>query len=150
MTALAANKERRKRNVGGISEFAYTPAASTQFYEGGLVCINASGLLVKAADTVNFRIVGVCTENYLSPASGARKVNVEFGHEEWFPCDANLQALAATTGIGKNATILDDQTASTAATTTNDIATGMVTEFETWNGVNGVWIKVGFLAAATN
>jgi hypothetical protein len=146
MTALSANKERRKRNTEGMKRGFISPAVSTQFYEGGLLCANASGLGAKAADTVNFRCLGVAIAQYLSPASAALIIEYEYGHEEWFPIDGPLNTAIATS-TEKNATILDDSTLSNAATTTNDIPAGTIKGYEVYKGTNGVWLAVAVFAS---
>ena len=146
MTALSANKERRIRNDRGMRKEAYTPATSTQFYEGGLVALNGSGLLVPASDSAGFRVVGVCTTKVLSASSSPAKVEVETGHEEWFPIDSALNTAIATS-TEKAATVADDTTLSNAATTTNDIPAGVIKDYESWRGVNGVWLHMGAASA---
>jgi hypothetical protein len=42
--------------------------------------------------------------------------------------------------VGKNVTILDDNTASIAATTTNDVLLGKVTEYVS---ATQVWVEIG-------
>ncbi len=142
MTALSANRERRTRNNDQKRVNSITPATSITFYEGGIICVNSSGAGVKGADTSGFRTLGVKKTAEVSAASGPSKIEFEYGHQEWFPIDSALNAAIAAS-IGKNATILDDQTLSNAATTTNDIPFGEIVEYEVYKGVAGAWVIVG-------
>lgn len=144
MTALAANKERRTRNLGNLCRGSGTGADSSTFYSGALVCHNNSGKIAVAADTANFKIAGVCTKRVVTGSSNTLLVEFEWGHEEWFPDDGNIAAAS----IGLDATILDDQTASNLATTTNDIRMGRIIERETYKGQAGVWVQVGVFGTA--
>jgi hypothetical protein len=141
MTALAANRERRTRGEAA-KVTRITPANSQQFYEGGLVAANASGLGAPAADTASFRVAGVAPNKLLSAASSPAQIELEWGHEEWFPVDSALQTAAATSTF-KNAIVADDNTLTNAATATNDVPVGIIVEFEAIKGVNGAWVRVG-------
>jgi hypothetical protein len=144
MTALAANKERRTRNYHLARKGKGTGADSSTFYEGALCAHNNAGKIAVAADTASFKIAGVVTKRVVTGASNTVEIEFEFGHEEWFPDDGNIAAAS----IGLDATILDDQTASVAATTTNDIRMGRVIERETYKGQAGVWVQVGIYGTA--
>lgn len=144
MTALAANKERRVRNISQMRKGSGTGADSSTFYEGALCCHNNSGKIAVAADTASFKIAGVVSKKLVTVGSNTLLVEFEFGHEEWFPDDGSIAAAS----IGLDATVLDDQTASVAATTTNDVRMGRVIERETYKGTAGVWVQVGVFGTA--
>lgn len=144
MAALTANKERRTRNTGLIRTGSGVAADSTTFYEGGLLMYNNLGRIAKGADSAAFKIAGVAKKALVTGASNTVRIEFEFGHEEWFPVDGTV----VVASIGLDATCLDDQTGSIAATTTNDIRLGKIVELETYKGVAGAWIQVGIFSTA--
>ena len=144
MTALAANKERRTRNAHLMRVGAGTGADSSEFYEGAMVAHNNAGKIARAADTANFKIAGIARKRTTTGSSNTTKIEFEFGHEEWTICDATV----VNGGIGLDGVILDDGTVTNAATATNDIRIGKITELETYKGVTGCWVQVGVLSTA--
>ncbi|MDD3582339.1 MAG: DUF2190 family protein [Desulfobacca sp.] len=127
----ALTEDRRLEKYAG-DELAYKVAASTIIYANSLVCLNTSGYAVPAADTENYKFLGVATE-YVDNSAGAngdrtvrvwRKGVFEFG----------ASALAIT-NIGDNVHVLNDQTVGTAAQATNDIACGKIAGFRSATSV---------------
>lgn len=139
MTALSTNKERRTRNYHLARRGSGIGADSATFHEGAICCHNNVGNLAVGADTASFKVAGVVLKRLVTGASNTSLVEFEFGHEEWFPDDGTV----VNGTIGVNGTILDDQTVSIAATTTNDVNLGRVIERETYKGQAGVWVQVG-------
>jgi hypothetical protein len=137
MAALTANRDRYVRNVGRMSKGSGVGVDSDEFYEGQLLCFDTNGKIAPAADTAGFRIAGVCTKRVTTGASNTEEIPFEFGHEEWFPSGqltvADHQA---------NAVVSDDNTLTDAATATNDVEVGAVTEFETKGGTAGAWVRI--------
>jgi hypothetical protein len=144
MTAASANRDRLVRGVSNVVPGKGVGADSSEFYAGAMVCHNNAGRIARAADTANFKIAGVVKKRLTTGASNALLVEFEYGHEEWFINDGTIVAAS----IGLDATILDDQTASIAGTTTNDIRAGKIMELETIKGVAGVWIRIGVMSTA--
>lgn len=144
MTALAANKERRTRNLEHMRKGKATGADSLVVYEGAILMHNNSGKLAVGADTASCKIAGVSPKRVTLGTSNTVELEYEFGHEEWFPDDGNVAAAS----IGADATILDDQTASVSGTTANDIRMGRIIERETYKGQAGVWVQVGIFGTA--
>lgn len=104
MTALATNKKRRVRGPAGRLGEAL-PAVSTQFWQGGLLCLNATDALVKAAATDGLRLAGVMPSELLTGASVVDKRSFEFDHEEWF-----IHSGLAAGSVGADAFVIDDAT----------------------------------------
>ena len=139
MAALAADKKRITRNLGGVKVATVLLADSQTVYEGAIIMRNSSGDPAVGADTASCVAMGVASEAVTSSTSNTTKfVKIEYGHEEWFATTGTFTKAS----IGANCTISDDQTIALAATTTNDVALGMIVQLETINGTAGAWIRV--------
>jgi len=108
MTALDASKKRRRRNLPSLLLGEALPAISTTFYQGGLLCFNASDALVKASASDALRIAGVMPSALVTGSSVTDKQKFEFGHEEWF-----VHSGLTAGSVGKDAFVLDDATVTT-------------------------------------
>lgn len=131
--ALSADRETQMKEWPGIK--AYKVKTGVTIYKGGMVCIDPStGYAVPAADTANYRCVGVAEETVAAgaAASGTYSVRARTG----------IFLLAATsiaiTDQGKMMYVKDDQTFDD--TSTNGIACGILVEFVT--STSG-WILCG-------
>jgi len=107
---------------------------------GGIVCVNAAGNAVNAADTAAFKCMGRA-EHRATYSAGDRTVVVSRGVFVFGNDGTIVQA-----DVGGLATILDNQTLSKAATTVNDIGAGYIEEVRS-DGV-AVAMLGGFIAAA--
>lgn len=56
------------RKEAGLQSFLVA-GSGTQIYKGALVCVNASGYLVPAADTAGYKFAGIAYENVLNAGS---------------------------------------------------------------------------------
>lgn len=121
MTALAADRQTPYRE--GV-ELEYKVAANAKIYAGSLVCLNATGYAVPGADTANFRLLGVASENVdnTGGANGDKTVRVRRKGVYRFAA-----AGMAVTNIGAAVMVTDDQTV--ALTSTNSVAAGKIAEF---------------------
>lgn len=108
---------------------------------GTMVCVDATGTALNAADTAALIMMGV-SAGPASYTNGDRDVIVERGCF-WMANDGTI----SIADVGKACTILDNQTVSKAATTTNDIIAGYI---EDVNSVDGVLVAMlgGLVAAA--
>lgn len=139
MTALSADKKRLVRNVLGQKNATILLADSQTVYEGAIIMRNSSGDPIVGADTASCVCIGVASAAVTSAGSNTTKfVNVEYGHEEWFASTGTFTKAS----IGANVVIADDQTISTAAVGTNDVAVGILVQLETINGTAGGWVRV--------
>jgi hypothetical protein len=120
--ALSADRETKMKEWPGIKSYPVQTAVT--IYKGGMVCINPStGYAVPAADTANYRCVGVAEEQVAagSAASGTYNVRVRTGI---FLLDATSIAI---TDVGKMMYVKDDQTFDD--TSTNGIAAGILVQY---------------------
>lgn len=107
---------------------------------GAIVCTDATGNAVNGADTSALICEGRA-DHAASYAAGDRVINVSRG----VFCYGNDGTIDQTS-VGLLATILDNQTLSLAATTTNDVGAGWIEEVT----ADGVWVSMlgGKIAAA--
>lgn len=139
MAALTADKLREYQDE---PQKGYGPAAVDVFYEGALLCWNASGNLAPAADTANFNFAGICTKYVDNSGGSAGDVQVEFehGHVEKIAYSGSVTAAMA----GESVTVVDDQTVGLAGDTTNDVEVGTIERHE--SGFVWVAIRRGYAA----
>jgi hypothetical protein len=137
MTALAADTARKRRNTHLMRTGEITAADSQTLFQSAMLCHSAAAATVaEAADTASFRIAGICEESLTTGSSNTLKARFVWGHEELMTHDGGVTAAM----VGKNVTILDDNTVSIAGTTTNDVLAGMVTEYVS---ATQVWVAIG-------
>jgi len=112
-----------QRGQGHIRPYAL--AGSTTVLQGALVAVGSSGFATNAADTANLKFVGVADKTSRNTAgNGAKKVRV------WANGVIDLACTGATQAwVGQKVYAVDNQTVALAATTTNDVLVGVVTEF---------------------
>lgn len=137
MTALSAD---RNTLYADPRVEAYPVATDTTIYKGSLVMLNSSGYAIPGADTASCVFVGVAQEQVVVASgadNGSKYVKVmrqgcyRFGYG----------GTAAITDIGTMVYLVDDQTVNVAASTTNDIPCGKITQVNTT--ANVVWIDIG-------
>ncbi len=102
--------------------------------------INSSGLATSATDTAATTVQGRAAHR-ATYANGDRFITVDRG----VFCYGNDGSITVA-NVGQLATVLDNQTVSLAATTTNDIGAGYIEEVT----ADGVWVSMlgGLVAAA--
>jgi predicted RecA/RadA family phage recombinase len=100
--------------------------AAVDIFAGALVSVvPATGYAQRAGDTATHKFVGVAdkTVKNAGGAAGAKKVRV------WAKGVFDLACSGADqTWVGQKVYVVDDQTVALAATTTNDVLVGVVTE----------------------
>jgi hypothetical protein len=108
-------------------------ATSTTIYAGALVCINASGLAVPAADTSGFKcVVGVAMETVTSASSGSYYVDVQEG--------TYLLTASSITQAHVNSVMMVVDDATVDNSSTNSVPAGVLVEYV--SATQG-WVKVG-------
>lgn len=121
-TTVVKDTQRQDWKIGH-----YKVLASTKLVAGAAVMTNAAGWLVNAADTASCLFQGIMdkTVDNTSGANGAKegRVITDGAHDFVF----SGTATQATVGLKVYA--VDNQTVAVAATTTNDVLVGVVTEF---------------------
>lgn len=123
MTALTRDRATSYRE--GI-EVEFPVAAATKIYAGSMVCVNASGFAVPAADTSGYRFVGVAMEqaDNSSGANGAEMVRLRRCGVFEFDAASISQA-----EVGNPMYVANDQTFANAAGATNDIKVGILVKY---------------------
>lgn len=83
------------------------PMAAVEIFAGSLVCVNAAGYAAPAADTVNFKFMGVALEYKDNSAGspGAKKIRIR--RDGIFQFDATSIAQAS---VGADMYVVDDHT----------------------------------------
>lgn len=132
MAALTDQRSTPEADHPARAVHAVLAADSTQFFKGGMVALNASGLLVKASTSTTLRSAGRCRENFTTGVSNTRKIEFESGLFKY----ANSAAgdLIAQDDIGESCYFVDDQTVAIVATA-RSIA-GTVYQVD----ADGVWV----------
>jgi hypothetical protein len=105
---------------------AYPVKGGETVYAGSLVCIDANGYAVAAADTAGYRFVGVARGNADNSSGQDSDMSVEVWRRGCFEFAATGMTLA---DAGGSAYLLDDQTVGLAATATNDVPCGLISEY---------------------
>lgn len=141
MAALTAQRDTQEKFHPAAMVHAYTPAASTQFFKGGLVALDQSdsGLLKKGAVSTTLVCIGVCQENFTSPASNSRKVKARSGIHGPFENSAGADEIAAD-DVGKDCFIVDDQTVALTDGTSTRSKAGTIYDVDS----DGVWVFIGY------
>lgn len=114
MAALTESKSRKYISNAASFIRNFAVAANTTIYEGGMVCVNASGYLVPAADTANFRFIGVANETVDNSTGSNGDLNcaVRINTVEWVTKSSPVVA-----DLGKVCSATDDDTVAVAVGT---------------------------------
>lgn len=136
MTATAIDRMTRESWSSGI--VASIPlTAATKIPAGVIVMVVAgTGTALNGADTASGICMGISTQ-LVDTALGHTKCPVKRG-AFWLNNDGTITAA----DIGGQCTILDNQTVSKAATTTNDVIAGEILELATVDGVSQVLVDM--------
>ena len=118
----ALNKDRATPYREGI-EVALPVAAAVKIYAGSLVCVNAAGYAVPAADTSGYRFAGVAMEQ-VDNSDGGKNVRVRRAGVFEFDAVSISQDM-----VGVAMYAADDHTFDDAAGPTNDIKVGLLVKY---------------------
>jgi|UniRef100_A0A7C3SJM7 predicted RecA/RadA family phage recombinase len=107
-------------------ELEFPVAAATKIFAGSLVCSNAEGYAVPAADTEGLKFMGVAMEQVdnSTGADGAKKVRLRRTGVFEFNAASITQAM-----VGDPMYVKDDNTFDDAAGATNDIRVGVLVKY---------------------
>lgn len=135
MAALAAAKNVLSRKEIGLTR--YPVNAGSVIHKGAIVCIDADGYLVPAADTAGLVVVGIADESVTGGSADG---------DEWCYVMNDRDFLLGGSGLGQtdvggNVTVVDDATVGLAGATTNDIIVGKLVEFV--SATQG-WVRIHF------
>ena len=139
---MAATTIDRNTVTRGIErQLVFDLASGQDIPAGAIVCTNTAGEAVNGSDTAGLICQGRA-QHRATYASGDRKITVMRGNQLCYGNDGTI----VKADIGQVATILDNQTLSKAATTTNDIGAGIIDDVT----AEGVWVTMlGGRVAAT-
>lgn len=134
MVALAASRNTLRRDTGRQS---HPVKAATSVYQGGIVCLDASGWAVPGAVATTLKTIGCAEETVVnSGANGDKSVKLRRGTFRFGNSAAG--DLIARADIGASCYIVDDQTvAKTNGTSTRSIA-GTIRDVDAL----GVWVEI--------
>jgi predicted RecA/RadA family phage recombinase len=123
MTALTRDRATAYRE--GL-EMEFRVAAAAKIYAGSMVCLNAAGYAVPAADTSGYRFAGVALEqaDNSAGADGAQVVRLRRSGVFEFNAANLSQAL-----VGNAMYAVDDQTFADAGGAANDIKVGVLVKY---------------------
>ena len=120
MSALTRDRATPYRE--GI-EVEYPVAANMKIYAGSLVCVNAAGYAVPAADTSGYRFAGVALEQ-VDNSDGGKNVRERRAGVFEFDAMSISQDM-----VGAPMYAADDHTFDDAAGPTNDIKVGLLVKY---------------------
>jgi hypothetical protein len=124
---MAATLKDRRTNIKaqGTHRHHIAKLAATKALKGTIACKNAAGYLVGASDAAALIVVGIFEETVDNSAGAAGDLEARYvtGVEVELENDGNVGQATL------EAYVLDNQTATNAATAVNDVFIGPVTEF---------------------
>lgn len=123
MSALTRDRATPYRE--GI-EIEYSVAANTKIFAGSLVCVNATGYAVPAADTSGYRFAGVAMEQVDNSGGSDGGQVVRLRRVGVFEFDA---VSITQDMVGVDMYAADDHTFDDAAGPTNDIKVGQLIKY---------------------
>lgn len=116
---------------------AYQVKANAKIFAGSMVCIDSTGYAIPGSDTAGLKFVGI-SRGYADNTGG---FDGDLSVEVWRRGSFELAASGMTRGnVGDSVFIFDDQTVGLAATTTNDMPCGKVSEY---NSAASVYVSIG-------
>jgi hypothetical protein len=117
-------------------EVEYSVAANTKIFAGSLVCVNAAGYAVPAADTSGFQFAGVAMEQVDNSGGSDGAQIIRLRRAGVFEFDAISIAQAM---VGTEMEAMDDHTFDDAVGTTNHVKVGRLVKYV--SGTKG-WIDI--------
>ncbi|MCD6416735.1 MAG: hypothetical protein J7M08_08590 [Planctomycetes bacterium] len=112
-------------------------AGSTCIYAGSLVCVNAAGYAVPAADTAGLLIAGVATAQCDNGAGSDGDLSVVVRRRGRYRF--NYRGALTQDAQGAKVYAADDQTVDDGAGVTNDILVGVIDKVE---GAGECWLSI--------
>ena len=107
-------------------EVEYSVAANAKIFAGSLVCVNAAGYAVPAADTSGFQFAGVAMEQVDNTGGGDGAQIVRLRRAGVFEFDAVSISQAM---VGTEMEVSDDHTVDDTAGTTNHVKVGQLVKY---------------------
>lgn len=140
MAALTADRDTLELASSISQRHAQVGADSTQFYKGGIVCLDqADGKMKKGTTSTTLICMGRCEENVLTGTSNTRKINCRSGIFKYG--NSAAADLIAADDIGKDCYIVDDQTVALTNGTSTRSKAGKIYDVDS---DGGVWVEITF------
>ena len=140
MAALTADRDTLELACSISQRHAQVGADSTQFYKGGIVCLDqADGKMKKGAVSTTLVCMGRCEENVLTGTSNTRKINCRSGIYKYG--NSASADLIAITDVGKDCYIVDDQTGAKTNGTKTRSKAGKIYDVD---ADGGVWVQINY------
>ncbi len=125
MSALTKDRDTVRKEGAYAS---YPVEGGAVIYAGSMVCIGADGYAIPASDTAGLKFIGVSRQYVDNSAGASGSVQVEVWRRGCF----NLAASGITlSNAGDPVYVLDNQTVGLTAASTNHVACGKVSEYDT-------------------
>lgn len=135
MTALTEARETKFKS-GIVQTQHYLVAADAVIFAGGMVCLDATGYAIPAADTAGIsRVVGIADADVDN--TGGNDGDLTITCKKGVAKLVNNDNVQAEVEIPDQALVEDDQTVGTS--TVNSIVAGTVVELNS----DGIWVRVG-------
>jgi len=125
MTALTSDRN-TQYSLGDL--LSIPVAADTQIFAGSLVCSNADGYAVPAADASGYKFEGVATAGVDNTGGSDGDLQVVVRRRGRFRLDS--ASSLDQSALGANVYVADDHTVAAASDVTNDILVGVVDRVE--------------------
>lgn len=145
MTALAAGRITKPKG-GTARRQSYLMADDAVIYAGGMVCLNATGYAVPAANTAGYSdVVGiaVATVDNTNGGDGGNAVVVEYGIAFLLDVGAGI----TQADVGRDAFVVDDQTVTDAGAATGGVRVGKILEYLN-EAQDKAWVNIDNAASA--
>ena len=134
MSALTADRN-TEYSLGDL--LSIPVAASTEVFAGSLVCSDADGYAVPAADTAGLTFEGVATARADNSSGADGDISIVVRRRGRYKFD--YQGWLTQAAMGSQIYAVDDQTVDAANGTTNDVLVGVIAKVE---GANECWIDI--------
>jgi len=121
----ALTRDRATAYREGI-EVEFPVAAATKIYAGSMVCVNAAGYAIPAADTSGYRFVGVALEQVDNAAGADGAKMIRLRRTGVFEFDA---AALSQAKVGDAMYAVDDQTFADTVGVTNHLKVGVLVKY---------------------
>jgi len=115
---------------------AYPVKGGAKVFAGSIVCIGTDGYAIPGSDTAGLKFAGVARAYADNTAGANGALMVEVWRRGVFEVSASGMAIA---NFGDPVYVVDDHTIGLAATTTNDVPCGRVSEF---NSATSVYVDI--------
>ena len=140
MAALSADRNTEY----SLGDLLSIPVAATEtIYAGALVCTDADGYAVPAADTAGLTFAGVATARADNASGADAAISVVVRRRGRYKLD--YQGWLTQAGMSAKVYVVNDQTVDAANGTTNDIQVGIIAKVE---AAGECWVDIDAVVLA--